>query len=100
MASVAVLSWTPAGAAGLHSPAASAERAIIQAGYSRDRHRNYYRHGGRRYGHYRRHHRHHDFSSGGFYFGFPFSILPPYYSYHPRSYGNCFRTWDGQLLCR
>ena len=38
----------------------------------------------------RRHRQHH--------FGFPFAFRPRYYPYN--SYGDCFRTWDGRLICR
>jgi hypothetical protein len=40
--------------------------------------------------HFSRHRRHH--------FGFPFAFRPRFYPYN--SYGDCFRTWDGQLICR
>jgi hypothetical protein len=65
------------------------------------------REGGRRhYRHHRRHHhRHHnDFDNfGGFYFGFGFpqAYYQPRRYYQPYyGYGDCFRTWDGQLICR
>ena len=45
-----------------------------------------------RFGHYRRRHQ-------PFYFGFPFAFRPHYYPYRNR-YNDCFRTWDGQLICR
>ena len=54
----------------------------------------------------RRHHRHrgHQNFFPGFAFGFPFAYAPR--AYYPRPYqpyyryGDCFRTWDGQLICR
>ena len=33
-----------------------------------------------------------------FYFGFPFAFRPQYYPYRRR--GDCFRTWDGYIVCR
>jgi hypothetical protein len=55
-----------------------------------------------------RHHRSHgrDNSFPGFYFGFgaPFYAPQAYYRrpyYQPfNGYGDCFRTWDGQVICR
>jgi hypothetical protein len=32
------------------------------------------------------------------YFGFPFASRPLFYPYPSR--GDCFRTWDGQVICR
>jgi hypothetical protein len=52
--------------------------------------------------HHRRHH--HNRRDRGFSFGFPYSSVPqayygrPYQPYY--GYGDCFRTWDGQLICR
>jgi hypothetical protein len=61
-------------------------------GHWRDRDRDRrWRHSNRR--HHRQHHH-----AAPFYFGFPFAFAPPYYPYH--GYQNCFRTWDGQLICR
>lgn len=61
---------------------------------------------GWRYRHHR-HHRHYrrdDFGAyPGFYFGFGFpqAYYQPRRYYQPySSYGDCFRTWDGQLICR
>ena len=59
--------------------------------------------------HHRRHHRHHryyrdDFGSFpgfSFSFGFPQAYYQPRRYYQPYyGYGDCFRTWDGQLICR
>jgi hypothetical protein len=57
--------------------------------------------------HHRRHHRHHRDDFGGFPgFSFSFGVPQAYYRpYHPYyqpyyGYGDCFRTWDGQLICR
>ena len=50
---------------------------------------------------HRRHHRfgHHRFRRHDpFYFGFPFAFRPHFYPYP--SHRDCFRTWDGQLICR
>lgn len=33
-----------------------------------------------------------------FYFGFPFAFRPQFYPYRRR--GDCFRTWDGYIVCR
>ena len=35
--------------------------------------------------------------SDPFYFGFPFAFRPRYYPYN--GYGDCFRTWDGYVVC-
>jgi hypothetical protein len=49
--------------------------------------------------HRRRHaRRHRDRDFYPFYFGFPFAFTPHYYPY--RRGHNCFRTWDGYLVCR
>ncbi len=52
-----------------------------------------------------RHHRHHRrYDNRGFSFSFGFPVAPqayyrrPYQPYY--GYGDCFRTWDGQLICR
>jgi hypothetical protein len=56
---------------------------------------------------HRRHHRHHrdydnGFSGFSFNFGFPQAYYQPYPRYYQpyRGYSDCFRTWDGQLICR
>ena len=61
-------------------------------------------HGHRRHHGHHRHHRHHgdyDGYGGGpgfsFNFGFPQAYYRPYYT--QPYYGDCFRTWDGQLIC-
>ena len=41
---------------------------------------------------------HRNFYPNGFYFGFPFAFRPPMHSYN--RYDDCFRTWDGPLICR
>lgn len=53
-----------------------------------------------RWRHHRRHRRHHSrhFRPHPFFYGFPFAFVQPYHRH--RGYHNCFRTWDGQLLCR
>jgi hypothetical protein len=48
--------------------------------------------------HHRRHRHHSNFRRRHFYFGFPFAFRPHFYPYN--SYRDCFRTWDGQLICR
>ena len=71
-------------------------------GDDRWRHGDRWRHSDRG----RRHHRRNGNygPAFGFYLGFPFNIAPqayyrrPYQPYH--RYGDCFRTWDGQLICR
>lgn len=48
---------------------------------------------------YNRRNRHHgNFRRNQFFFGFPFAFRPPMHSYN--RYDDCFRTWDGQLICR
>jgi hypothetical protein len=69
----------------------------------RDWRRDDHRRGGDDNWRHRHHHRH---DNGGFsfpfYFGFPFApqayYQRPYQPYY--GYGDCFRTWDGQLICR
>jgi hypothetical protein len=68
------------------------------------RHRDRWRDDDRwRHRHHRRHNR--DFFPNQFYFGFGFPYYAPraYYRRHYQpyyGYGDCFRTWDGQLICR
>lgn len=61
-------------------------------------------------GGHRRHHRHHRHHHGGydsfgafpsfsFSFGVPQAYYRPYYQPY-YGYGDCFRTWDRQLICR
>jgi hypothetical protein len=47
--------------------------------------------------HHRRH-RHHSNFRRRHHFGFPFAFRPHFYPYN--SYRDCFRAWDGQLICR
>jgi hypothetical protein len=51
-----------------------------------------------RYQRRNRYRQHGNFRRNGFYFGFPFAFRPMYYPYN--SYGDCFRAWDGQVICR
>jgi len=67
--------------------------------HRRDRERHWRDDDGRRHWRQNRHRRHNrHFYPNQFYFGFPFAFAPPFYPH--RGYQNCFRTWDGQLLCR
>jgi hypothetical protein len=77
------------------------EQVRHKRGHDRWRHDDRWRHRDRG----RRHHRHHGANVfPGFHFGFPFAYAPR--AYYPRPYqpyaryGDCFRTWDGQLICR
>jgi hypothetical protein len=65
-----------------------------------DRH-NAFRDDGWNRRHFRRYprFRHHGYYPRRFHFGFPFAFRPLYYPYRSR-YSDCFRTWDGQLICR
>jgi len=52
-----------------------------------------------------RHRRHNRFRHHGnfrrhqpFYFGFPFAFVQPYHRYDRRR--DCFRTWEGYVVCR
>jgi hypothetical protein len=107
IASLAVLGAAPAGAASMMAPQASAEGAILRADYSYERHgdthnafQEEYNEGIGRFSPYRRYYRHNRFYPRALHFGYPFRAMPPYHSYHRGYYGNCFSTWDGQLLCR
>ena len=84
--------------------AADQQNGILQV---RDRDRGY--NDGWRHRRHHRHHRHHhrDYNNfgafPGFYFGFGFpqAYYQPRRYYQPYyGYGDCFRTWDGQLICR
>lgn len=114
VAASTALSFAPAEAAPLvPSPVAKSNGDILQVqrweNFHGDRHSIFRDDNGwdrdrrwrGRHHHNRRHARHH---RRNFYFGFPFALMPPYYSYHHqphrRYYQDCFRTWDGQLICR
>jgi hypothetical protein len=103
----AAASFNPAQAAPLGpTPLAVTQNGGIEQirdrrrGDDRWRHGDRWRHSDRS----RRHHRRHGAYFSGFNFGFPFAYAPR--AYYPRPYqpyyryGDCFRTWDGQLICR
>jgi hypothetical protein len=107
LAGFALISTLPAEAAQrMPYPAPLAQTdAIIQIGdwdyFHGDRHNAFRDDGWNDNRRFRRHHqrRHHArFHRRQFYFGFPFAFAPPFYP-HP-GYRNCFRTWDGYLVCR
>lgn len=109
IAAVSAASFVPAQAAAPRpAPAVtgSAGGAIIEVGgrwetFHGDRH-NAWRDDGWgndwrwRNRHHRRNRHHGNFFPNQFYFGFPFAFVQPY---HNRR-NDCFRTWDGQLICR
>jgi hypothetical protein len=102
IASLALISSAPAGAASFVVPEAPGESAILQADYTFERHgdtHNAFREE-YQFSSHRRYHRYNRHYPRARHFGYPFRYMPPYHSYHRGSYGNCFRTWDGQLLCR
>jgi hypothetical protein len=103
-ASVATLSPAMAAMPRLAPGATDTSSAIIQVqrweNFHGDRH-NAFRDDGwdrPRWRHQRRHNRfgHHRFRRHEF--GFPFAFRPHFYPYPSRR--DCFRTWDGQLICR
>ena len=107
IAGLALLSSAPAGAASFLVPEVPGESAIVQADYTFERHgdthnafREEYQEGIGRFSPYRRYHRYNRFYPRAHHFGFPFRYMRPYHSYHRGFYGNCFRTWDGQLICQ
>lgn len=106
IAGVAAISFPRAEAAqwpSFPAPAAQGGGSIIQVGewlYHGDTHNAWKEDGwndGRRYRD-RRQFRRHAYRPRTFYFGFPFAFAPPYYPYNRQR--DCFRTWDGQLVCR
>jgi len=105
IASLVVLSAEPTAAASLMAPRAPGASAI-HVDYTRERHgdthnafQEEFNEGIGRFSPYYRHYGHRRYYPRARYLGFPFRAMPPYSSYHPGYYGNCFRTWDGQLLC-
>lgn len=103
------MSFTPAQAAPV-SPKPIAASALQHDGIEQvreRRHRDRWRHDdGWRHRHHGRRHRDRDFFfPNHFAFGFGFPLYAPR-AYHRRhyqpyyGYGDCFRTWDGQLICR
>jgi hypothetical protein len=102
--SVSATAFTPAQAAPIRAPMASADfqsAGIVQVDHRRgDR----WRDDSWRNRHHRRH-RDRDFFPNQFYFGFGVPYYAPRAYYRPRyqpyyGAGDCFRTWDGQLICR
>jgi len=104
-ASAATLSVTQA--APLPAPAVTTGIGAVEP--VRDRHWDGgdWNNGDWNYGH-RRHHGHHGhhrdnygvFPGFSFGFGYPQAYYRPHYYQPYYGYGDCFRTWDGQLICR
>lgn len=108
-AGISAASFAPAQAAPISPPpVAQTDGAILQVqnweNFHGDRH-NAFRDDGwdRDRPRHRRHRHQRNFYPNQFYFGFPFGAMPPFYMpYRPHRqyYQDCFRTWDGQLICR
>jgi hypothetical protein len=99
------VSFAPAQAAAPRLMPAAATTAEYAGAIEQIRHRRRHHEGWREGGwhddrwRHRRHRRYgRHFHPQPFYFGFPFAFAQPYYPYHRGR--NCFRTWDGQLICR
>jgi hypothetical protein len=106
MLSASAVSFAPSQAAPVSpTPVATAlaNDGIEQVRERRGRGDDRWRHGNRWRDDGRRHHRHgrrHHQGFPGFFFGFPYAF-PPQAHYRRHYYGgDCFRTWDGQLICR
>ena len=104
----------PDQAAPLPAPGVTTGSGTIEQVRERHGHGGYGHHRGHGGGHYHgggghyyggHHHGHHGFNNFGvfpgfaFSFGFPQAYYQPYYQPY-YGYGDCFRTWDGQLICR
>jgi opacity protein-like surface antigen len=106
--SASAATFTQAQAAPRSAPAVTTGAAVEQVrerhGHGGHRgHGGHHRgHGGHHGGHHRGHHNgFNSFDSFGVFPGFAFGFGFPQVYYQPYyGYGDCFRTWDGQLICR